>query len=650
MTVEMPVDILLVDDNVENLVALQAILEQPGQRLVTATSGRDALRALLRQDFAVILLDVNMPLVDGFETAALVRDRPRSRHTPIIFITAYGEDEHLARAYALGAVDFIRTPVVPDILRAKISVFVELFRKSEKIARQSEFLHRRAEQLHRLTDAALAVSAAGSIDGVLAVTTQQARDILRVRGAAASVGLQGRRRHTAESGEEIPETGESVPTAWLVGADGGSIGWLRVWGSREDAFSPEDDAVLRQLAHMASVAVQNTMFAEEREANAIKDEFLATVSHELRTPLSAIVTWARLLRDRSLDPAAMARGLDVIDRNARAQTRLVDDLLDMSRIMTGKMRLDERPVDVRAVIGNVLESTRADAEKGQVELCWQEPRFPAIVLGDPDRLQQIVANLLTNAMKFTPRGGRIDVSLGEHGQDVEIRVHDTGSGIDPTFLPHVFDRFRQADGSSTRAHRGLGLGLAIVRQLVELHGGTVHAESPGAGQGAAFSVRIPRALPASRPDAPSAPRRSSTADDRPALDGMRLLLVEDEQDGHEALTLLLSRAGAQVRGTTTVRAARLVLEKWIPDVVVTDIGLPGDDGYALLPTIRALEAQRGIVLPTIALTAYARAQDRARAMASGFTRYIVKPVDTEELLAALAELRAAEPATADPVD
>jgi CheY-like chemotaxis protein len=253
-------------------------------------------------------------------------------------------------------------------------------------------------------------------------------------------------------------------------------------------------------------------------------------------------------------------------------------------------------------------------------------------------------------MKFTPRGGRIDVSIGEHDEDVEIRVHDTGSGIDPAFLPHVFDRFRQADGSSTRAHRGLGLGLAIVRQLVELHGGTVHAESPGAGQGAAFSVRIPKAQPASRPDAPAAPRRSGTGDDRPALDGMRLLLVEDEQDGHEALTLLLCRAGAQVRGTTTVRAARLVLEQWIPDVVVTDIGLPGDDGYALLPTIRALEAQRGRALPTIALTAYARAQDRARAMASGFTRYIVKPVDIEELLATLAELRSAGPATTNPVD
>src|SRR5215467_6697612 len=211
MAGEVPVDILVVDDNVENLVALQAILEQPGQRLVTATSGRDALRALLRQDFAVVLLDVNMPLVDGFETAALIRDRPRSKHTPIIFVTAYGEDEHLARAYALGAVDFIRTPVVPEILRAKISVFVELFRKTEEIARQSAFLRRRAEQLHHLSTAALAVTTAGSIDGILAVTTQQARDILGVRGAAAAFTLGGRRRHESKTGEELAQRHVAMP-------------------------------------------------------------------------------------------------------------------------------------------------------------------------------------------------------------------------------------------------------------------------------------------------------------------------------------------------------------------------------------------------------------------------------------------------------
>jgi signal transduction histidine kinase len=641
MAGELPVDILLVDDNVENLVALQAILEQPGQRLVTATSGRDALRALLRQDFAVILLDINMPLVDGFETAGLIRDRPRSKHTPIIFVTAYGEEEHLARAYELGAVDFIRTPVVPEILRAKVSVFVELFRKSEEIARQSGFLHRRAEQLHHLATAALAVTTAGSIDGILAVTTQQARDILRVRGAAAAVSLGGRRRHESQTGEELAQRHVPMPTAWLVGSDGASIGWLRVWGTEEGAFSPEDDAVLRQLAHMASIAIQNTVFAEEREANAFKDEFLATVSHELRTPLSAIVTWARLLRDRALDGPAMARGLDVIERNARAQTRLVDDLLDMSRIMTGKMSLDRRPVDARPLIASVLESNRAEAETRQVELCWLEPASAIVVLADPDRLQQILSNLLTNAMKFTPRGGRIDVSLIDHGQDAEIRVHDTGSGIDPAFLPHVFDRFRQADSTTTRAHRGLGLGLAIVRQLVELHGGSVVAESPGEGRGAAFSVRIPKALLRAALDGAGRPLRDDGRE-APTLEGMRLLVVEDEEDAREALTLLLSRAGAHVRGAPTVQDARLVLEQWIPDAVVSDIGLPGEDGYALMPTIRALETRCGRFLPTIALTAYARPQDRARAAASGFTRYIVKPVDADDLLATLAELRGAE--------
>jgi CheY-like chemotaxis protein len=302
-------------------------------------------------------------------------------------------------------------------------------------------------------------------------------------------------------------------------------------------------------------------------------------------------------------------------------------------------------VDVRSVIGSALESSRAEAEKGEVELAWHAPPSASVVLADPDRLQQILGNLLTNAMKFTPRGGRIDVSVVEHEQDVEVRVHDTGSGIDPAFLPHVFDRFRQADGSSTRTHRGLGLGLAIVRQLVELHGGSVHAESPGADRGAAFSVRIPRALPAAAPDEPRhTDLRGEDDRHRPLLHGVRLLLVEDEEDGREALTLLLGRAGAEVRSATTVQGARLVLEQWLPDVVVTDIGLPGDDGYALLPAIRALEARHGRALPTVALTAYARAQDRTRAIASGFTRFIVKPVDADQLLATLQELRGAEAA------
>src|SRR5262249_17714 len=259
-----------------------------------------------------------------------------------------------------------------------------------------------------------------------------------------------------------------------------------------------------------------------------------------------------------------------------------------------------------------------------IELSWHAPASAPVVLADPDRLQQILGNLLTNAMKFTPHGGRIDVSVVELAQDIEIRVHHTRSRTHPPFLPHEVDRLRQADGSTAGTGGGVGVGLAIVRQLVELHGGSVRAESPGAARGAAFSVRIPRARPEAAPDAPRqlAFNGGDADQQRPVLLGMRLLVVEDEEDGREALTLFLSRAGAQVRSSTTVQEARRVLEQWLPDVVVTDIGLPGDDGYALLPTIRALETRHGRALPAIALTAYAQAQDRTRAIASGFTRYI----------------------------
>jgi signal transduction histidine kinase len=644
MTPPAPVDILLVDDNAENLVALRAILEQLGVRLVTASSGRDALRALLRQDFAVVLLDVNMPLLDGFETAALIRSRGRSSHTPIIFLTAYGDEEHLARGYELGAVDFIRTPVVPDVLRAKVAVFVELFRKSEEVRRQAEFLHRRAEQLHRLADAAMAISAATSVGAILAVLTQRSRDILRVRGALAHVNLGLRRRHEATSGD--PPHGVGRSAAELVGTDGSLIGTVMIWEPTEGDFNAEDRAVLSQLAQMASIAIQNLVLAEERQANAIKDEFLATVSHELRTPLAAILTWTRLMRDKKLDTASLARAVDVIERNARSQARLIDDLLDMSRVMTGKLQLHVAPVDVHTVIGASVESASATAQSRGLELLRPAGASSLLVMADADRLQQIVLNLLENAMKFTPSGGRIWVNVVEHAGDVEIRVKDTGSGIESQFLPHVFDRFRQADSSSTRAHRGLGLGLAIVRQLVELHDGTVHVESPGPGKGTTFSVRIPRASIGG--DAPPLEAATPGIEDgrgpgdvcRTRLDGVRVLLVEDEHDSREALSLLVAAAGADVRTADSVSAARAVLQTWPPDVVVSDIGLPHEDGYALLPAIRMLEQSIGRLVPAIALTAYVRPQDLARSIASGFVRHLGKPVDATALVDAIAELAA----------
>ena len=399
---------------------------------------------------------------------------------------------------------------------------------------------------------------------------------------------------------------------------------------------------------MASVAVQNLVLGEERQANAIKDEFLATVSHELRTPLAAILTWTRLLRDRKLDSAALARGVEVIERNARSQARLIDDLLDMSRVMAGKLDLRLVPVDVHAVIAASVESANAAAQARRLVLVQPSRDVVLPVMADVDRLQQVLLNLLENAMKFTPDGGRIEVAVVPQDDEVEIQVRDTGSGIDPAFLPLIFDRFRQADSSSTRAHRGLGLGLAIVRQLVELHGGSVHADSPGLGQGATFSVRMPFA--ASLPAVADVPGDRLTAEGRSGdgaqrrLDGIRVLLVEDEHDSREALTLLVSGAGAQVRSAGSVSAARAVLAEWLPDIVVSDIGLPQEDGYALLPTIRALEQTSGRLIPAIALSAYVRSQDHARSVASGFIRHLEKPVDATELVRTIAELRGAHAA------
>src|SRR5262245_251243 len=641
MSLPVPPPILLVDDNADNLVALRAILEPLGVHLVTASSGRDALRALLKQDFAVVLLDVSMPFVDGFDTAVLIRSRDRSSHTPISFLTAFGDEEHLARGYALGAVDFINTPVVPDVLRAKVGVFEELFRKSEEVRRQTESLRRRAEQLHRLADAAMAISAATSVGAIIAMLAQPARDLLPARGASARVNLGPRRRPEAAAGAPPGEQAVPFPPAELVGADGSLIGTVMVWEPAEGDFTAEDRSVLAQLAQMASIAIQNLVLAEERQANTIKDDFLSTVSHELRTPLSAILTWTRLMRDRKLDGAALARGVDVIERNARSQARLIDDLLDMSRVITGKLQLQLLPVDVQSVITASVESASAAAQSRGLKLIRVEHEGALVVMGDAGRLQQIVLNLVENAMKFTPEGGRIWVSAVGHPSDVELRVKDTGSGIEPQFLPHVFDRFRQADSSSTRAHRGLGLGLAIVRQLVELHDGSVHVQSPGPGNGTTFSVRIPRAAVAApvEADAPHGVQHDpSAAGARHRLDGVRVLLVEDEHDSREALSLLVAGAGADVRTAESVSAARVLLEAWPPDVVVSDIGLPHEDGYALLPAIRRLETSLGRPVPAIALSAYVRPQDQARSVASGFLRHLTKPVDAAVLVNTIADV------------
>jgi CheY-like chemotaxis protein/two-component sensor histidine kinase len=375
----------------------------------------------------------------------------------------------------------------------------------------------------------------------------------------------------------------------------------------------------------------------------LKDEFLATLSHELRTPLNAILGWSQMLQTNNLDETAAKRAMATIERNARSQSQLIDDILDVSRIITGKLRLDVRAVDLQLVISAAVDAARPAAEAKNMRLqTLIDPRATQIS-GDSDRLQQVVWNLLSNAIKFTPKNGRVQVRLERVNSHVEIVVSDTGAGIEPEFLPFVFERFRQSDGSMTRRHGGLGLGLAIVRQLVELHGGTVSVESKGEGQGSTFIVSLPFLPVRLEPEADlsrvhPAAQNGSMVICPPELSGLRVLLVDDEADSRELLNFVLESCGAQVTtGSSAAEALELIKHEKF-DVIVSDIGMPEEDGFSLIRKIRGLTVEQGGNTPAIALTAYARAEDRVQALRSGFQMHIAKPVESAELTAALASL------------
>lgn len=384
--------------------------------------------------------------------------------------------------------------------------------------------------------------------------------------------------------------------------------------------------------------------AEAEHLNRLKDEFLSTVSHELRTPLNAILGWSQILLTKKADEATMNRALETIERNARSQAQLINDLLDISRIITGKIRLNVQTVDLLPVIEAAIDTVRPAADAKHIRL--QSVLDPAAgpVVGDSERLQQIVWNLLSNAIKFTPKHGRIQVFLQRINSHVEIVVTDTGQGISAEFLPYVFDRFRQADSSITRSFGGLGLGLAIVRQLVELHGGTAHAESPGEGQGAAFTVKLP--LMAISPKAIEPERVHPAAggsvpfDYSPRLDGLRILIVDDDADIRALLIYTLELCGAEVMAAASAdEAISALTAALIPmDILISDIGMPDEDGYALLRRVRALKPENGGKIPAIALTAYARTQDRRAALLAGFQSHVAKPVEPAELIAVIANL------------
>lgn len=377
--------------------------------------------------------------------------------------------------------------------------------------------------------------------------------------------------------------------------------------------------------------------AEAEAANRMKDEFLATLSHELRTPLTSLLGWASLLRDLPVDDALLEKGLQTIERNARVQTQLIDDLLDVSRIISGKLNLDVRPISVASVIEAAITVVRPASEAKGIRLTYKYDSVIGAISGDSARLQQVVWNLLSNAVKFTPEGGRIEVQLEQKDSHVKLTVTDNGQGISSEFLPRVFDRFRQADSSTTRDYGGLGLGLAIVRHLVELHGGTVRAESGGEGKGASFCVTFP--LIAERIDATMLNQSGENrVEVKTTLAGLRVLVVDDEPDALQIITTLIERTGAEVFACDSAQEALEVLESWHPDVLMSDIAMPGEDGYSLINKVRSLPVERGGHVPAAAFTAYARDEDRKRALAAGYQMHIAKPISSGQLVAMLAHL------------
>ncbi|HYP29933.1 MAG TPA: response regulator [Blastocatellia bacterium] len=594
------VSILMVDDHPENLLALEATLSYLDQKIVKASSGREALRLLLERDFAVILLDVHMPDMDGFETAQLIRDRDKSQNIPIIFLTAMHKGEgQVFKGYSLGAVDYIFKPFEPEILKAKVSVFIELYKKTEEIKRQAELLRIKNQEL----------------DGTNKAIMELYSEIER-KNAELESRVQKRTAELARTNEALhAEIAER----------------RRAQEEREQLFVSEQKARERAEA-----------------ANRAKDEFLATVSHELRTPLTSILGWARLLRSSEIDQASFVRGLDTIERNAKSQAKIIEDILDVSRIISGRLRIEVHSLDLVPIIEMAVDAVRPAAEAKAIRIQVSLDPSVGALRGDPNRLQQVAWNLLSNAVKFTPNGGEINVCLRRGERGAQIVVTDNGNGISPDFLPFVFDRFSQAEGHITRRHGGLGLGLAIVRHLVEMHGGTISVYSAGEGQGATFTVELPftsadsgEAGPEQEQSAEAEQREEESAEPpngRPNLGNLKILIVDDDLDTLQVLTLALHQAGATVKGCSSAAEACAALETWGADLLVSDLGMPEEDGYSLIRRVRALEPARGRRLPAIALTAFASLADRTRALAEGFHMHVSKPVEPTALLSAIAQL------------
>jgi signal transduction histidine kinase/ActR/RegA family two-component response regulator len=436
-----------------------------------------------------------------------------------------------------------------------------------------------------------------------------------------------------------PQSSIAIPMAVM----GRIIGTIEVQSYHRAAYRHEHATAMTMAANLTAVAIENVRLLRREksaretaeESNRLKDEFLATVSHEVRTPLTAILGWARLLESGGLDEKASRQAIETIWRNAKSQAQIIDDILDVSRIITGRLNLDLQPLEVAPVIEAAISVMRPTADAKNITIARELDQRPLVVSGDANRLQQVVWNLLSNAVKFTNAGGRVVLSVQQVDSAVEIRVTDTGQGIKHDFLPFVFDRFRQADSTTTRQHGGLGLGLAIARHLVEIHGGSIKAESGGEGKGATFSVRLP--LVDSTVKVRGVEDRNGDSVTKPeTLSGLRILVVDDDADTLRMMTTALTKRHATVTAVSSAREALKAVKKNRPDVLVSDIAMPDEDGYGLIRKIRALDKESQPI-PAVAITAYAKEEDRNRALSSGFQVYIAKPVEVSELVSVVAK-------------
>jgi PAS domain S-box-containing protein len=618
--------VVVVDDNPASLYSTSRILRSAGFEVVEATTGTEALAAA-EHDVGLIILDINLPDIDGLEVCRRLRARSNTAYLPIIHLTAtFVANDDLMQGLSAGGDSYLTHPVDPPVLIATVRALL--------FARQADVLKRTTDARFR-TIFELASSGIALLDPDLVfldVNPEFCR--LAGRDRASIVGQKcvdiiapGHEEICRQLHRSLDNGGRWEGTLPVARPDGSvaEVEWRIVAENGHGA----------RIAIATNVTEREKLLSSERAArteaersNRLKDEFLATLSHELRNPLNAMLGWASVLKRKNVTPAMLEQGLDAIERNSRVQSHLIEDLLDFAGIRFGKMRVEMDAIPPSRAVDSASEVVHAQASNKGVTLQLNVSDRDAYVLADESRLQQVVWNLLSNAIKFTPSGGRIEVNARAADGNYEIAVTDTGRGISPEFLPQIFERFSQQESGTGKSFAGLGIGLTIVKHLVDIHQGSIDVASEGLGKGATFRVRLP--LTERRPS-------ESPAEQISRLKKVRVLVVEDDPDARALIVRILADAGAQVSDAPNAEAAMAHIKSTVPDVLVSDIGMAQLDGYQLLRNLRSagFDAQR---LPAIAVTAFSRVQDRADALAAGFQAHLAKPVKAEALIGAVANL------------